>query len=193
MSACGSPFSSNRRIEPAVAVKASERPGRSSVCLVVESGGSLCCSAVAGDEGALPPRAGGLPFCPAGAVAAGLCGDGSSARALTKAAQSMIKTQMVQAMGVLRAMIYFLPAFGSRPKKCRHDDVLPGSGWKLRHVHGAGKAIRREAHQIPVSCPLERRYLLCFVRKRALRPRQERSGCIDDAAKSLAPTSSSRS
>jgi len=65
----------------------------------------------------------------------------------------MIKTQMVQAIGVLRAMICFLPAFGSGPKKCRHDDILPGSGWKLRHVHGAGKAIRREAHQIPVSCP----------------------------------------
>jgi shikimate kinase len=70
----------------------------------------LCCSAVAGDEGALLPRAPGLPFCPAGAVAAGICGDGSSARALTKSVQSMIKMQMVQATGVLMAMICFLPA-----------------------------------------------------------------------------------
>ena len=44
MSACGSPLSSNSRIEPAVAVKASVRPGSASVCLVVESGGSRCCS-----------------------------------------------------------------------------------------------------------------------------------------------------
>ena len=49
MSACGSPLSSNRRIEPAVAVKASVRPGSTSVCLVVESGGSRCCSAAAGE------------------------------------------------------------------------------------------------------------------------------------------------
>ena len=33
------------RIEPAVAVKSSVRPGSASVCLVVESGGRRCCSA----------------------------------------------------------------------------------------------------------------------------------------------------
>src|SRR5665213_4318647 len=57
MSACGSPLSSNRRIEPAVAVKASVRPGSTTVCLVVESGGSRCCSVAEGAAGALarPP------------------------------------------------------------------------------------------------------------------------------------------
>ena len=49
MSACGSPLSSNRRIEPAVAEKSSVRPGSASLCLVVESGGSRCCSAAADD------------------------------------------------------------------------------------------------------------------------------------------------
>ena len=65
MSACGSPLSSNRRIEPAVAVKASVRPGRARVCLVVESGGSRCCSAVEASwrAGAAVPAllAGGAP------------------------------------------------------------------------------------------------------------------------------------
>lgn len=50
MSACGSPLSSNRRMEPAVAVNANVRPGSSSVCLVVESGGRRCCSAADGVE-----------------------------------------------------------------------------------------------------------------------------------------------
>src|SRR6266700_1487165 len=56
ISACGSRLSSNRRIEPAVAVKASERPGRSRVCFVVESGGKRCGSAAGGAPGALAPR-----------------------------------------------------------------------------------------------------------------------------------------
>src|SRR5215470_11647281 len=76
MSACGSRFSSNRRIEPAVAVNDKVRPGRSSVCLVVESGGSLCCSATAGDAGVAVPCAAELPRSPVGADAAGPCCSG---------------------------------------------------------------------------------------------------------------------
>ena len=36
MSACGSPLSSNTRIDPAIAVNESVRPGSASVCWVVE-------------------------------------------------------------------------------------------------------------------------------------------------------------
>jgi len=81
MSASGSHLSSNTRIEPAVALKASERPDRSSVCFVVESGGRRCGSAADGDVGdafcALPPRP---PFWPVGAAASERGCGGSSAR-----------------------------------------------------------------------------------------------------------------
>src|SRR5689334_18786485 len=72
MSACGSPLSSNSRTEPAVAVKLSDRPGRLTVWVVVESGGSRCCSAVPGVDGVSAARAPdwvcepGPAFCPAG-------------------------------------------------------------------------------------------------------------------------------
>src|SRR5579871_1509212 len=72
MSACGSPLSSNRRTEPAVAVKLSDRPGRLTVWVVVESGGSRCCSAVPGVDGVSAARVPdwvcepGPAFCPAG-------------------------------------------------------------------------------------------------------------------------------
>src|SRR6185312_1676867 len=56
MSACGSPLSLNSRIEPAVAVKDNDRPARSTVCWVVESGGSRCCSAAAGLAGVSAAR-----------------------------------------------------------------------------------------------------------------------------------------
>src|SRR6516164_3799535 len=85
MSACGSPLSSNRRIEPAVAVKASVRPGSSSTCFVVESGGSLWSSAAAGDgepPDRAPPFVGGVPASE-GAAACSPCGDTSSARTPT--------------------------------------------------------------------------------------------------------------
>lgn len=81
MSACGSPLSSNRRMEPAVAVNANVRPGSSSVCLVVESGGRRCYSAADGVLGVWPPRALGLPFWSASVVASGRDG-GLSAQAL---------------------------------------------------------------------------------------------------------------
>src|SRR5476649_950969 len=84
MSACASPLSSNRRIEPAVALKDNVRPGSSSVCLVVESGGSRCDSAATGEAGGLPLRAPGPPFCADGddGAGAGCAGCGkSSARA----------------------------------------------------------------------------------------------------------------
>ena len=70
MSACGSPLSSNSRIEPAMAVKDSVRPGSSSVCLVLESGGRRCSSATDGAAGvvARPPP----PFSACGLLLRGL-------------------------------------------------------------------------------------------------------------------------
>src|SRR5256885_17030797 len=79
MSACGSRLSLNRRIDPAVAVKASVRPGSASVCLVVESGGSRYCSGAAGEFGVAPPCSPVAPdFCAEG-VAAGLSLGGGGA------------------------------------------------------------------------------------------------------------------
>src|SRR4029077_2396942 len=95
MSACGSPLSSNRRIEPAVAVKAGVRRGISRLCLVVESGGNLCCSAVACEAGgvlARPPP----PFWADGAAdAAGGAGGAASARTAVQAKQPMIASAVI--------------------------------------------------------------------------------------------------
>src|SRR5579872_3250223 len=147
ISACASPLSSNRRIEPAVAVKASLRPGRSSVCLVTASGGSLRCSAVAADDGGLAARP-PPPFGAAGAAAAGVsAGAASSARALTTATPSRAAKQRERKTGIAMRMICFLPPPATRPKSLGHSQAKLHCGaciLKLRHVHAIGKPGPRE-------------------------------------------------
>src|SRR5258705_6732378 len=119
MSACGSRLSLNRRIDPAVAVKASVRPGSTSVCLVVESGGRRCCSEAAGEFAAALPCSPVAPdFCAEG-VAAGWGGCGaSSARAMaimksarsakTKEARLRLKRRQPGVIGNRRATAMIL-------------------------------------------------------------------------------------
>ena len=59
-----------------MAAKLGVRPGNSSVFLVVESGGNLCCSAAAWEAGGVPARP-PPPFRPVGP--AGVCNDGDAA------------------------------------------------------------------------------------------------------------------
>jgi len=124
MSACGSLLSSNRRIDPAVALKDSVRPGSSIVWLVVESAGSLCCSAADGEAGALAarlpaePLRGPLPdaecYC-AAAGASWACRAGpatKSARANTARAETA--SPETERLG--RTTIDFKPAINSLPQ-----------------------------------------------------------------------------
>src|SRR5579871_482160 len=69
MSASGSPFPLNTRIEPAVALKFRVRSGRAIVCLVVESGGnrwSVAAGFWAGPSASAAARGAGLPAAAAG-------------------------------------------------------------------------------------------------------------------------------
>src|SRR6266404_2483756 len=121
MSACGSRLSLNRRIDPAVAVKASVRPGSTSVCLVVESGGKRCCSGAAGAFGVAPPCSPVAPdFCAEG-VAAGCCWGGcgaSSARAMAimeSARSAKMKGRAWRGPRKGMAMSLFSPASRCQP------------------------------------------------------------------------------
>lgn len=112
MSASGSPLPSNTRIDPAVAAKLRVRPGRSSVCFVVASGGRRRASAADGEACvtlcALLLRP---PFCPAAdAASARGCG-GSSARATPESAIADTASTRLARRSVCKfvAMI-FLPA-----------------------------------------------------------------------------------
>ena len=126
MSACGSPLSSNSRIEPAVAVKLSVRPGSASVCLVVESGGRRCCSAAAGGGVAAVPRP-APPFWPDGdgdgdGVAAGCCYEAgelaSSARApLTQHMINRVAARRMGRVAVKPKAMPFAPC--ARPRSSR--------------------------------------------------------------------------
>jgi len=97
-------LSSNKRIEPAVALNDSVRPGNSSLCVVVESAGSLCCSAAAGDAGGLAARLPAEPvrFAPGGVALSCAAGGASCARTTLQATEAI---RILLGKEVMRQMI----------------------------------------------------------------------------------------